>query len=50
MKKLVFASVALVGVCCGSILCTPAFAQADGQAGAAVRWLRPAHHQGCGGI
>jgi hypothetical protein len=34
MKKLVFASVALVGVCCGSILCTPAFAQADGQAGA----------------
>jgi hypothetical protein len=32
MKKLVYASVALVGVCCGSILCTPAFAQADGQA------------------
>jgi hypothetical protein len=33
MKKLAFASVALVGVCCSSIACSPLFAQgADGQA------------------
>ncbi|HEX4037534.1 MAG TPA: hypothetical protein VHX37_05700 [Acidobacteriaceae bacterium] len=32
MKKLVYASVALVGICCGWILCTPALAQANGQA------------------
>ncbi|MGB6158418.1 MAG: hypothetical protein WBH45_09060, partial [Acidobacteriaceae bacterium] len=35
MKKLAFASVALVGVCCSSIACSPLFAQgADGQAAA----------------
>jgi hypothetical protein len=32
MKKLVFASVALAGVCCGTLFCTPSFAQAtEGQ-------------------
>lgn len=41
MKKLVYASVALVGVCFGSILCTPVFAQADGQA--------TGQPSGCGG-
>ena len=35
MKKLAFASVALVGLCCSSIACSPLFAQgADGQAAA----------------
>jgi hypothetical protein len=31
MKKLVYASVALVSVCCGLAFCPPSFAQADGQ-------------------